>query len=1433
MFDIDKLFLSRFYYDVKNGKANTSFKEGSHEYYANRLLSDYIALLKDSKSENEQNVNRTAHSNHASIDGDTKLLKDIIKDIEEGQAEKALDPFTPYSLWANASTKTEFITGKFGIGPFALNNNSHILTMLYGVKFKQDGFLGQLGMYRLDQSSDRYGNSILSWISGLINAHVDVAKDPYIARLNVNSYTYNLVNLMIRTGFGKDTFYFTTQPIMVEMATAYNNAASQYGSESSRSKSRRQNEAVEEVVYNFVKSNFSLPSNVGTLKQANKVLDGYFEKVRGISVDDAIQILLSKNNDILHQISKKHIPMNGHARMYKVQDNVNLSAAEIQYLVYRAKDKFQPYEQQLSDLVKYSKIDTRKQGKNVTEQMAYREGVDRLFNLPGNDYGLFEDLSDYYNDSYIKDKTNNALDLFMDIMGSFTIESTNQFQVQVDRILNQIGEKNASADMRKAVSKQIMNYIRAGFFNTWAQNMNINIKGLVSGNNTISDRLEDIRIKIMTDLAYSDMRSVDGSIKNYLLASLVQGFQHHEELRYNAYNAGTQPGTYQDVKFIKTLNFMDSDHVNEDDMAEAWDELLNDTLHPEIRMFARDLIMYAYITSGGNSGNNLFKYIPNSWKLNSYDNDTTKDSYAQYMQDQLELYQNSTDELPINIEEIILNNWFDDKFIPTIKADGIFFRAKGYYTGRYYYEGRNAPKVSIPIMLIKENADIEQFSDEEYIKIKRNCSDPHSPRNYTIYKKLSYTTNGKLIYVMVDPKGNKFPHDTVYEMRRNDADIQESTAIAAISAQFTESMMIAKQAMGIQGNSVSDIMTAFLGKLSAANNVGTEMAMINAFTKDPVLAELMKDAAGIHLAEDALDAYPTTAFGVQIDRYLINHYKQWLEDHPNGIVAYRTNKNGFNTRERVQKGIIGNPFDWQKYGTKKSGIMFDTWLRTGDDYGESLATEDFRQAIIERILNSDTDTPILYYKDLGHMSHATIIGWHIHNKAELSKQYVAQNRQDAEETGARTYEPETMVKSNITQEGYQLDDAFIQKIKDHIANDDFSVKNYKFDRIRGSLIKMVDALFEYLKDNNVNVVFISAKPDNNAGGDSMISPSEDGYGWVIQIKRKPKDTYLDIIHELLHITTSPFDNPVVQNVGMTDEMIKAIEKLNVYYTAFTEKIKTVDGINEAYSNLWKFRNKEITREELNKLVPNDLLELIHVSEFTSMFVSSDVVQRTMNSILYGDKNLFDNVINWIKDFLKILFKGYSYVDTGNFLDDVTEFLTNYKSMYQTPRQIVEGIDFGINVIDKENYKTNVKLKNIIRSIFTGGKQLGLGLGLSDIEISKQTESRKDGKYIIVRAKDIANTEKLNSILDKELSDTKYDVSYIRRGSAFLISSSNYISALKQSEVSMNTYNEQSLAGIEQYNLTGENAFSELMRMQNDDKELYDKYWEEMRNKLGC
>jgi len=44
---------------------------------------------------------------------------------------------------------------------------------------------------------------ILDWLSAMINAFVDIAKDPYIVRLNVNPWTYNMVAFLLRTGKGK------------------------------------------------------------------------------------------------------------------------------------------------------------------------------------------------------------------------------------------------------------------------------------------------------------------------------------------------------------------------------------------------------------------------------------------------------------------------------------------------------------------------------------------------------------------------------------------------------------------------------------------------------------------------------------------------------------------------------------------------------------------------------------------------------------------------------------------------------------------------------------------------------------------------------------------------------------------------------------------------------------------------------------------------------------------------------------------------------------------------------------------------------------------------------------------------------------------------------------------------------------------------------
>jgi hypothetical protein len=81
------------------------------------------------------------------------------------------------------------------------------------------------------------GNAISSWLSAFINAHVDIVKDPYISRLNVNPYTYNMLNLLIRSGFGDVSVWFLAQPIIRGMANASQQAKSQYSRDPQKAKS--------------------------------------------------------------------------------------------------------------------------------------------------------------------------------------------------------------------------------------------------------------------------------------------------------------------------------------------------------------------------------------------------------------------------------------------------------------------------------------------------------------------------------------------------------------------------------------------------------------------------------------------------------------------------------------------------------------------------------------------------------------------------------------------------------------------------------------------------------------------------------------------------------------------------------------------------------------------------------------------------------------------------------------------------------------------------------------------------------------------------------------------------------------------------------------------------------------------------------------------
>ena len=193
-----------------------------------------------------------------SIDNDTENVKEVLRDIESIQNPEYLNPLYQYSPKYQSLKKDEYTSGKAGIGPFALNNAHHVLTQLVNLKMAENEFTRRLGLTDLgkvydDEGVNRNGNRVrvLSWLSALINAFVDIAKDPYIVRLNVNAYTYNIAAYLTRMGKGEATYYFLNQPIMKDIAQAVLKTRGKYGIDQHVSQSQREKAAIEEVLEKY------------------------------------------------------------------------------------------------------------------------------------------------------------------------------------------------------------------------------------------------------------------------------------------------------------------------------------------------------------------------------------------------------------------------------------------------------------------------------------------------------------------------------------------------------------------------------------------------------------------------------------------------------------------------------------------------------------------------------------------------------------------------------------------------------------------------------------------------------------------------------------------------------------------------------------------------------------------------------------------------------------------------------------------------------------------------------------------------------------------------------------------------------------------------------------------------------------------------------
>lgn len=640
--DIDHLYLMSYNYKKgEDGKLTNKFDSQTEakKYHQNMIMDCMMTLLKDTEN--------STHSLYKSIDNDTDLAKDVADKIPVFGSNKH-KAFNFGALTEQVERKNDYITGKKGIGPFALNVTNQILTYLYNIQFKDTKFCEETGIWKLDHLEDWDDNSIQAWLGAFINGHVDIVKDPWVSKLNVNPFTYNMLNLLLRSGFGEVALWFLSQPIIRDMAAASDNAQSQFLRDPYKDGSvwKAREKAILEAVKKYV------PESRLTPEYINEFLNQK-DPTRRINAVN----FLKENVHILEKIVTGEQANFGKESLYDY--------AQAQEMVFFAWKALEKYAAALGAFVQHTKIDTRKHGKSLIEIANYRDGYNKIFHPEGADRQSslwdLDSLDHFARHSWLEQKTNAAISWPFKILHGQTFNGNESFMKMCISICRTLVGKNGtiSTDLLQLISRHMQTKIKSKYFLDYARNYlqmsDEDITGLFVGDFTIAKRLNNLKYAIQHFEQYN-------RLANNRLLNQIMPVNQSEPITVT--DEKKKQDTIERPQFITVLDNVDSSRINSDDLIDGWVDLLNDS-DKNVKKFARDLIIYAFLTSGEFKGwNKLFKYVPPQWLRGQIDTDFK--SYSKFVKEELlSTFASSEDD----IDEIVSNNDTDFKIVKTMKDE--------------------------------------------------------------------------------------------------------------------------------------------------------------------------------------------------------------------------------------------------------------------------------------------------------------------------------------------------------------------------------------------------------------------------------------------------------------------------------------------------------------------------------------------------------------------------------------------------------------------------------------------------------------------------------------------------------------------------------------------------------------------------------------------
>lgn len=758
-FDIDKLFIARYNYDnngnrIKfetkdqyvqrlratglddetvvrkayeryNGK--TDFEANSREANENMLLDMYLSVIS-----NPMNFAEARQP----LDTVTDYLKDkILKDVDKltGQGKRTSKSQLYFSTPAFQSrTKAELNGGKFGIGPFALANAHQVLTQLVKLNFKPNKVLNDYGIRDLHhiQSEDTNKINVLDWLSALINAHVDVAKDPYIIRLNVRKLTFNMTNFLIRSGKGESTFYFLPQQILKDYATEYDKYSGFYGVE--------------------------IPAGKNPERLAfTKVWNDYYKKAKELSG--------GKKENLLNYLKDKGVGTNQRKIMFTVSHlRKQLQKTETfdwyynQLLILKAYEELTPFSKSLSELTNLSQIDTKRFGNNFGLQSAFLDKWKQYM----TEQAVFNNPLKVFTNTFLGKKMIDGLVFPRNAFQNVMIRLTPEFET-LRSLIEYYTKGYAISDDTyiNNITRAMEVSYKTKFFNQYVKDNQMGFRGMLFGKDSISRRLDRLKSDILQG-KYPSLLGSDGSFSNVLINNI---FSRPKE----------DDAELQGPDFIAYKPNKSGDNNLENEIIRAWEELYESD-YKEVREFAKDLAIYSFYTSGDAFGkNNIFRYVPNSIR--------EEIGYFDYIRELEKHPENVISQ--IDLQEVIRNLWWNDHVVPAIeyyKLDSSYetieeegravYRPVAHDGSGLFVTNKKGEQVEIPSIIYDESSKFrgivgynEAGNPIHYLYKKVKLDKNNDPRTTFLYKYIGIDENKVPVYQLINKKGLSYKGNVLVE----------------------------------------------------------------------------------------------------------------------------------------------------------------------------------------------------------------------------------------------------------------------------------------------------------------------------------------------------------------------------------------------------------------------------------------------------------------------------------------------------------------------------------------------------------------------------------------------------------------------------------------------------------------------------------------------